>query len=96
MVRPVYVTLLLVTLMTAGVEAAGKVAWFAGDPGVDQDGDGAPAYLDCDDADASVAPGTPERCDGRDQDCDGDVDEHAVDARVWVVGRGGRYLICGG
>lgn len=31
--------------------------------------------LDCDDSDRSVKPGTPEQCNGRDDDCDGEVDE---------------------
>lgn len=30
---------------------------------------------DCNDTDATVAPGVPEVCDGRDQDCDAEVDE---------------------
>ncbi len=30
---------------------------------------------DCDDIDANVRPGAEERCNGRDDDCDGDVDE---------------------
>ncbi|MFH1463197.1 MAG: putative metal-binding motif-containing protein [Pseudomonadota bacterium] len=38
---------------------------------------------DCDDADPGVHPGVDEHCDGRDEDCDGDVDEDAVDAGVW-------------
>lgn len=44
-------------------------------PGVDADGDGSPAGTDCDDADPAVSPTAPEVCDGRDQDCDGAVDE---------------------
>jgi uncharacterized protein (TIGR03382 family) len=43
----------------------------------DLDADGVIAALDCDDADASVAPGRAETCDGRDEDCDGAVDEGA-------------------
>lgn len=45
----------------------------------DWDLDGYPAEEDCDDLDPSVFPGAPERCDGVDEDCDGDVDEDAVD-----------------
>ncbi len=35
---------------------------------------------DCDDTDASVKPGADEYCDWTDNDCDGEVDEDAVDA----------------
>jgi hypothetical protein len=35
---------------------------------------------DCDDTDPDRFPGHDERCDGRDQDCDVDVDEAAIDA----------------
>ncbi|MCA9608845.1 MAG: N-acetylmuramoyl-L-alanine amidase, partial [Myxococcales bacterium] len=39
---------------------------------VDEDGDGSPADVDCDDADASVHPGATDLCgDGVDADCDG-------------------------
>lgn len=38
---------------------------------VDHDGDGAYSDVDCDDDDASVYPGAPELCDGKDNDCDG-------------------------
>lgn len=45
----------------------------------DVDGDGVDAVAvgggDCNDLDASVGPGRPERVDGRDEDCDGSVDE---------------------
>ncbi len=44
----------------------------SGDAIVDADGDGSPAFVDCDDADATVAPDQDEVCgDGRDNDCDG-------------------------
>jgi len=38
---------------------------------VDGDGDGVDACDDCDDNDATTFPGAEERCDGRDNDCDG-------------------------
>ena len=47
---------------------------------VDADGDGYVETDDCDDTDASVHPGADEYCNGRDDDCDGSVDEDAVDA----------------
>ena len=39
---------------------------------IDQDRDGSPAGVDCDDLDPLRAPGAEERCDGVDNDCDGD------------------------
>ena len=46
------------------------------DPGArDEDGDGHVAREDCDDADPAVHVGVAEVGDGRDQDCDGQVDE---------------------
>ena len=42
---------------------------------IDDDGDGWPAWEDCDDMDASTWPGAPEVCDGADNDCDGVVDD---------------------
>ena len=41
-------------------------------------------FEDCDDAIGEVNPGAQERCDGRDNDCDGDTDEDdALDAKDW-------------
>jgi hypothetical protein len=41
----------------------------------DKDGDQDPAATDCDDLDATVRHGAPEACNGKDDDCDGSVDE---------------------
>jgi hypothetical protein len=53
------------------------------DPGIcgcgvadtDADGDGVAGCLDCDDGDNTVYPGAPELPDGKDNDCDGAIDE---------------------
>ncbi len=42
---------------------------------IDGDGDGWPSAVDCDDGEAAVGPGELEVCNGRDDDCDGLVDE---------------------
>ncbi len=53
---------------------------------VDGDGDGHDASVDCDDGDPDVFPGAVERCNGVDDNCDGDVDEAAsVDALTWYA-----------
>ena len=38
---------------------------------------------DCDDSEAAIHPAAAEGCDGRDQDCDGLVDEEAPEAVLW-------------
>lgn len=43
---------------------------------------GAPRGIDCDDRNPITGPGTLEACDGRDNDCDGDIDEGAMD-QLW-------------
>ena len=48
-------------------------------PGAIEDGN------DCDDGDPDVHPGAPERCDGHDDDCNGEVDDDAIDAATWYV-----------
>ena len=55
----------------------------------DADGDGYPATAhggsDCDDGDVTVHPGAEEVCNGVDDDCDGAIDEDALDADTWHV-----------
>lgn len=41
----------------------------------DADGDGSPASVDCDDKDRAVHPGAKEICNGKDDDCNGRIDE---------------------
>jgi hypothetical protein len=49
---------------------------------IDVDGDGSPRTLDCDDRDATVYPGAYEECDGKDNDCDPQVDEGCLPLAV--------------
>ncbi len=47
-----------------------------GDPVyIDEDNDGYPSTVDCDDHDATVSPGAAEECNGEDDDCDEEIDE---------------------
>jgi len=51
----------------------------------DADGDRWAACLECDDSSPISHPGALEICDGRDNDCDGSVDDDAVDASTWYA-----------
>ena len=64
----------------------------------DADADGHPACADCDDAAADVHPDADEVCDDLDNDCDGDIDQDAVDATTWYGdadgdGYGGQFFL---
>jgi len=51
----------------------------------DSDGDGHPDVADCGPADSAVFPGADERCNDIDDDCDGEIDEEAVDQlTLWL------------
>ena len=51
----------------------------------DADADGFAACEECDDTDASAFPGADEACNGRDDDCDGTVDQDAIDGSAWYA-----------
>jgi hypothetical protein len=50
---------------------------------------------DCDDGNAGQGPGTEETCDGRDEDCDGEVDEGADCPCEAEAFNGRAFLFCG-
>jgi len=45
---------------------------------LDQDEDGYPVVVDCDDGNPEINPGAPERCNGVDDDCDLEIDEQIL------------------
>jgi len=59
---------------------------------LDYDGDGTVYADDCDDEDPDVHPGASERCNGEDDDCDGTIDEDAIDPETfWIDADGDGY-----
>lgn len=71
------------------IEEGGTESSDSGSFEVDEDGDGLSVEDgDCDDQDASIP--SEERCDGVDNDCDGDIDEpDALDVLIWFLDEDG-------
>ncbi len=51
----------------------------------DKDGDGFDTETDCDDGNERVSPDAAEMCNGRDDNCDGVIDEDAEDITTWYA-----------
>ena len=59
----------------------------------DEDNDGFDVDVDCNDTNAAVFPGATEKCDGVDNDCDGNIDSATVCADCdFHVNDGNNYL----
>lgn len=67
----------LVTACSNDLDGADRRPDNTTDP--DRDGDGHPQSTDCDDEDDTVYPGAEELCDGKDNDCDGEVPADETD-----------------
>jgi len=67
--------ILLLTVLLVGCPPGPKPDDTGISSTVDADGDGYEEAVDCDDSDPSVHPGADELCNGRDDDCDGFVDD---------------------
>lgn len=68
--------------VSTGVPAT-PASWDERGGSQDDDGDGWPANIDCDDTNSQVHPGAAELCDGIDNDCDAQVDENPVNGQQW-------------
>ncbi len=65
--------------------ALGVVAPLAGCGPTDADNDGFRSDLDCDDSNPNIRPDVAEICDNVDNNCDGIVDEDAIDRATWYA-----------
>ena len=95
MERTIFFPMSLAAMMLTGcpVDPATKTPGDSGTPAEsgDFDGDGYAADQDCDDRDATVRPGAEETCDGRDENCDGTVDDGLALVSVYSDADGDTY-----
>ncbi|MFK7928252.1 MAG: putative metal-binding motif-containing protein [Myxococcota bacterium] len=76
--------LLVLLIACNGTSTSSDVSDGTDAPGpVDFDQDGSFSDVDCDDNDFEVFPGADEYCDDKDNDCDGEIDEDAVNAELY-------------
>ncbi len=61
---------LIMAIVTDNAGHATSTTWWVKVSGADDDGDGWPSTLDCDDADSTINPGMPDIANGVDDDCD--------------------------
>ena len=61
---------------------------------IDRDGDGSPEEDDCDDSNENISPSAVEICDGRDNNCDGEIDEGDVCPCEYFSFEGKGYFFC--
>ncbi|MCP4845617.1 MAG: hypothetical protein GY901_11025 [Actinomycetia bacterium] len=81
--------IVLMTLVACAGSADSALLDTASDGWRDADGDGTIAESDCDDHDPDSYPGAAEYCDGADNDCDGVVDDNALDTIAWYADNDG-------
>jgi hypothetical protein len=88
--HPIPLSFLLLIALAPGCGDKDASGDDTGRPALDADGDGVLSTADCDDEDPDVKPGWREVCDGKDNNCDGVVDE-GVDLALFADGDGDGY-----
>ena len=89
----IYVSLREGGIFRLGCMIADPLAEDCISPLVDFDNDGYFTDVDCDDNNAAINPGSPETCNGIDENCDGNIDEGLTTARYYQDNDGDGYGI---